>query len=105
MIVEILDLGIEIAFLLVKEGLAVCDQVLKITDLRLVDRGEINFVENSMRERKPYPACGIVSRPNPLFCAARPARDQSRTTEGFNTHYTIFLTTRERLQTDPKEKS
>ena len=51
--VEILGDGMEMAAFLVEEGLAVGDEELEVADLRLIDRGEINLVEDAGRGSEP----------------------------------------------------
>jgi hypothetical protein len=45
--VEVLGGGIEIAAFFVEEGLAVGDEELEVADLRLIDGGEINLVDDA----------------------------------------------------------
>src|SRR5215469_11796400 len=72
--VEVLGYRIEVAAFLVKEGLAVGDQELHVADLWLIDRREINLVEDSGRRGKPQTAHRRVCGADGVLGAAGPAR-------------------------------
>src|SRR5271156_3289751 len=50
---EILGGGMEMAALFVEKSLAVGDEELEVAHLRLIDRGEIDFVEHAGGGREP----------------------------------------------------
>ncbi len=60
--VDVCELVLEVSLLLVKEGLAVRDQKLHVTDLRPVDRRVINLVQNAVRDRVPRAARRGIGR-------------------------------------------
>src|SRR6478672_4893119 len=60
--------------LVVSERSAVGDQILKIANLRSVDGGKVNFVDNPRRQRKPEPTRSGVSSANRVSVTARPPR-------------------------------
>ena len=80
-IVQVFQPGLQIALLLVEEALAVRDEVAEVPDLGRVDGGEVDLVEDAVREGEPHAAGGAVGRAHPLLAAARPARRYPRASE------------------------
>src|ERR1051326_3504138 len=64
--------ALKIAFLFVKEGFAISNQELGITNLRTVDGRVIDFCEDAHRHGKPDPAGGRICSSNAIFRAGSP---------------------------------
>ena len=54
--IDVFELRLQVALLLVEEGLAVGDQKLHVADLGAVDGGVVDLVQDSMRAGEPHPA-------------------------------------------------
>ena len=78
------DQLVEVALLLVEEGLAVGDQELHVPRLRAVDGRIVDFVEDSVREGEPDAAGRVVSGADALLAAGGPAWLDSRLAEGLD---------------------
>src|SRR5215831_1274659 len=62
--------------------LSIRDQELHVAHLRVVDRGVINLVQNSVRTREPYPARGGIGSAHGILHARGPAGRHARGAEG-----------------------
>src|SRR5262245_33527053 len=69
--------------LIVNERIAVSDQVLKIADLRSVDRRKVDFVYNSCGQCKPEPTRGRIGCADRVFVTPRPPRFNAGLTKCF----------------------
>src|SRR5271166_2019491 len=69
----------QVAALVMEEGLSVGDQKLEVADLRRVDGGMIDLVENSKRKREPNVARGRIGSPHRVLGTAGPSRLDTRT--------------------------
>jgi len=52
------NFAVQVTPFFVKEAFTIRDQELHIPRLRMIDGGEVDFVENSVRYREPYSAGG-----------------------------------------------
>ena len=73
---------LQISLLLVKKTLAVGDEQLRIARVRLVNGRIVDFIKNAVAQREPDMTARMVSRPDPLFGAVRPAWVNPRRTKG-----------------------
>src|SRR2546423_1079965 len=64
----------QIAFLLVTKRFSVADEKLKVACVWLIDVRVINLVDDSVTEREPATAAGMVGGADPFFGARSPAR-------------------------------
>src|SRR3954451_5572357 len=87
MFVNIGDRALQVTLLFMKEGLPIGDQELHIANLRPIDGGVVNFVQNAMRQREPDPTPGRIGRSHALFGARSPARGNSRASKS---HFTLL---------------
>lgn len=78
---EALLRGVQLALIL-EERLTIGDQVLEIADLRPVDRGVVDLVENPLRESEPDAAQGRIRSAHAVLVAAGPAGLDARSTPG-----------------------
>lgn len=70
---RVFDPVIQVALFLVAKCFPVADKKLKIADVRCVDAGIVDFVDDAMAERKPQPATRMVGSAEAVFSAGRPA--------------------------------
>src|SRR5271157_5646734 len=78
---EVFDRGLQIAPLVMKEGLTVADQELKVANLRMVDRRIVDFVEYAVRDRVPDAARTGVGGADHVLGATGPSGLDARTAE------------------------
>ena len=81
---DAVDLASQITLLLVKEAFSIGDQELQVPDLRMVDRGVIDFVQDAVREREPDAARIRVRGADPFLRARGPARRNARMPESLH---------------------
>ena len=88
------------------EGLAVGEEELHVADLRAVDGGVIDLVEDAVGAGKPDAAGGGVGGADGVFNTGGPARLEARRTEGFAllVQPTIEILVVHCEDTNPKEK-
>src|SRR5438309_2105214 len=74
----IFDHVIQVAFFFVAKRFTVADEKLKVARVWFVDVWVINLVDNSVTEREPNAATGVIRCADPFLCARSPARFDSR---------------------------
>src|SRR5262249_45991375 len=79
-----------VAPLVVKEGTPVGDHVLKIADLRLVDGGVVDLVQNPTGDRAPDTAGGGVRSSDAIFSAAGPTWRHSRAAGRYSLTFSLM---------------
>src|SRR5581483_7669952 len=80
--VDVVEVVLEVALLLVEEGLLVGEEELHVAGLGTVDGGVVELVQDAVRSGKPDAAGCCVSRRYGVFFAGGPARSKARSTEG-----------------------
>src|SRR5689334_15066519 len=70
--------GIQVPFLFMEKRFTVGYQILEISQLWSVHRGEIGFRNDALENREPDSAAGRIRSPNALFVALRPTRFETR---------------------------
>src|SRR5512137_2175622 len=63
----------QVTLLLVAKRLAVTDEKLKIAGVWLIDMGVVDFIDDSVADREPEPAAGVISGAQAFLGAGSPA--------------------------------
>jgi len=71
---RIFEFVFEIAAFLMAKGLAVSDEKLEIAGVRTINIRIVDLVDNSVAQREPDAAAGMVSGADAFFGATSPAR-------------------------------
>jgi hypothetical protein len=64
---DIFDLAEQVALFFVKEGFAVRDQELQVSDLWSINRRKVDFIQDAVRKCEPYPASRGVCGSHAFF--------------------------------------
>src|SRR5438128_7698193 len=77
---RIFDAVIQVTLFLVAKRFAVGDKKLKVARIRLIDLRIVNLIDDTVAEREPKPATGVIGRAHALLRARSPPRlDSGRT--------------------------
>ena len=83
---RVFDQVIQVAPFLMAKRFAITDEKLKVARVRLIDTWIINLVDDTVTEREPEPATGMIGRTHAFLCARSPPRLDSGRAE----RYCIF---------------
>ena len=72
---------IQVAFFFVAKRFTVADEKLKVARVWFIDVWVINLIDDSVTEREPNAATGVIRCADPFLCARSPARFDSRRTK------------------------
>src|SRR2546427_488002 len=78
---RVFDQVIQVALFLVAKGFAIADQKLKVAGVRLIDPRIVNLIDDSVTQREPEAATGMIGSTHTFFRARSPAWLDSRRTE------------------------
>src|SRR5437870_5576197 len=81
-LLRIIDLMQQVAFLLVAERPAIGNEKLEIARVGLIDRRIINLVDDPVTQREPNAATRVIRRPDPFLGTVRPTRFNPRPAKG-----------------------
>ena len=80
--IDVVEVVLEVALLLVEEGLAVGEEQLHVAGLGAIDGGVVDLVEGAVGEGEPDAAGGGVGGGDGVLAAGGPARFEAWCTEG-----------------------
>src|SRR5881628_1429417 len=80
---RVFDQVIQIALFLVAKRFAITDQKLKVAGVRLIDPRIVNLIDDSVTQREPEAATGMIGSTHTFFRARSPAWLDSRRTKRY----------------------
>src|SRR5258705_8002682 len=78
---RVFDQMVEVALFLVAKCFAITDEKLKVAGVRLIDPRIVNLIDNSVTQREPEAATGMIGRTHTFFRARSPAWLDTRRTK------------------------
>src|SRR6266496_3597416 len=78
---RVFDQMVEVALFLVAKRFAITDEKLKVAGVRLIDPRIVNLIDDTVTQREPEAATGMIGSTHTFFRARSPAWLDSRRTK------------------------